>query len=371
MIAIEADSIFAPRRWGLSVETIAGLGERLQQVWERFRPCFKSRTQDPSVHAWTYLNGLLKMETKRNYANIARRVQGPADDGQALQNFMSDAPWDAQGVFDQIQRELQAHVALRGGMLTLDETADEKAGDQSAGAARQYLSRFGKLDLGQVGVALGYYKDGIWALVDATLFLPEAWFAETRSALRQQLHIPSKLDFATKATLGLQLIQHARKNGLEFEVVGCDALYGRNSLFRASLHALPCVYLASVPYNTRVYLQEPIVGQKPLSTGQVGRPARHAQVLNGVRPQRVDSLTQHPDWRWQTLELRPSGPSARTGRCTVNGCCCAASRMTPSVTRSAMRRQTPHSSAWRTGAVSVTSPNASFRMPSRKAVGLS
>ena len=59
------------------------------------------------------------MDTKRNYATIARRVQGSAGaDGQALQNFMSDSPWNAQGVFDQIQREVQARPALRGGMLT-------------------------------------------------------------------------------------------------------------------------------------------------------------------------------------------------------------------------------------------------------------
>lgn len=299
MIAIEADSIFAPRRWGLSAETITGLGERLHQVWERFRPRFKSRTQDPSAHAWTYLNGLLKMDTKRNFANIARRVQGPADDGQALQNFMSDAPWDAQGVFDQIQRELQARPALRGGMLTLDESAAERAGEQSAGAARQYLSRFGKLDLGQVGVALGYYKAGTWALVDATLFLPEAWFAETHADLRQRLHIPPSASFATKANLGLQLIRHARQNGLGFEVVGCDAFYGKNSLLRAALDALPTVYLATVPYNTRVYVQEPVVGQKASSA------AVHAQILNGVKPERVDRLSQQPGWHWQTLELRP------------------------------------------------------------------
>ena len=138
---------------GLSAEAIADLGERLHRVWERFRLCFKTKTQDPSAHALTYLRGLLHMETKRNYANIARRVNGLSDDGQALQNFMSDSPWEPQGVFDQIQREVQARPALRGGMLTLDESGDERAGDQSAGAARQHLGRFGKVDLGQVGVA--------------------------------------------------------------------------------------------------------------------------------------------------------------------------------------------------------------------------
>jgi SRSO17 transposase len=305
MMVIEADSVYAPRRWGLSAEAIADLGERLHGVWERFRLCFKTKTQDPSAHALTYLRGLLHMETKRNYANIARRVNGRLDDGQALQNFMSDSPWEPQGVFDQIQREVQARPALRGGMLTLDESGAERAGDQSAGAARQHLGRFGKVDLGQVGVALGYYKEGTWALVDASLFLPEHWFDDAHADLRKKLHIPSKADFATKPSLGLQLIEHARQNGLAFEVIGCDSLYGRNSLFRAALDTAHCLYLADVPCNSLVYLAEPLLGVPPTPAGKVGRPFAQTQVLNAVQSQRVDSLSQHPDWRLQLLDVRP------------------------------------------------------------------
>jgi len=53
-------------------------------------------------------------------------------------------------------------------MLTLDESGDECAGEKKAGAARQYLGREGKVDLGQVGVGLGYYAADVWAMVDAT-----------------------------------------------------------------------------------------------------------------------------------------------------------------------------------------------------------
>lgn len=70
-------------------------------------------------------------------------------------------PWSAQAVFDQIQAEIRERPELQGGMLTLDESGDKCSGQQKAGAARQYLGRLGKVDLGQVGVGLGYYKDGI------------------------------------------------------------------------------------------------------------------------------------------------------------------------------------------------------------------
>ena len=107
------------------------------------------------------------MDTKRNYANIARRVIDPTDDGQNLQQFMSDSPWSGEKVFGQIQAEIQERPELKDGILTLDESGDERAGGNSAGAARQYLGRLGKVEMGQVGVALGYYAANIWTMVDA------------------------------------------------------------------------------------------------------------------------------------------------------------------------------------------------------------
>ena len=111
-------------------------------------------------------------------AIIARRVIDPTDDGQNLQQFMSDSPWSGSEVFKQIQTEIKERPELQDGMLTLDESGDERAGGQSAGAARQYLGRLGKVEMGQVGVALGYYADEIWAMVDAELYLRQILVGE-------------------------------------------------------------------------------------------------------------------------------------------------------------------------------------------------
>ncbi len=112
----------------------------------------------------------------RTQVNIARRVIDPTDDGQNLQQFMSDSPWSGEEVFKQIQTEIKERPELQDGMLTLDESGDERAGGQSAGAARQYLGRLGKVEMGQVGVALGYYAANVWTMVDGELYLPESWF---------------------------------------------------------------------------------------------------------------------------------------------------------------------------------------------------
>ena len=187
---VVAHDVFDPERWGLPPEAVADLADRLRRVWIRFQVCFKTKTRDPSEYAWVYLRGVLTMATKRNFANIARRVIAPEDDGQNLQQFMSDSPWSGQEVFAQIQAEIRQRSELCGGMLTLDESGTDCAGDQSAGAARQYIGRIGKVEMGQVGVALGYYQADAWMLVDAELYLPEGWFDKAHAKLRKRWHIP-------------------------------------------------------------------------------------------------------------------------------------------------------------------------------------
>src|SRR5437660_202743 len=77
------------QRWGLPLEAVHSLGRKLFDCWDRFHHCFTTRTRDTSPFAHIYLQGLLLMPDERNYANIARRIIGPDDDGQALQQFMS------------------------------------------------------------------------------------------------------------------------------------------------------------------------------------------------------------------------------------------------------------------------------------------
>jgi hypothetical protein len=52
------------------------------------------------------------MQTKRNYANIARQVIDPKEDGQNVQQFMSDSPWEAQAVIQKVQQEIAGTVGL-------------------------------------------------------------------------------------------------------------------------------------------------------------------------------------------------------------------------------------------------------------------
>ena len=314
---INEPNVFDRQSWGLPKEAVSDLAGRLRRIWSCFRDCFKTKTRDTSENAWVYLRGLLTMETKRNYSNIVRRVVGLDEDGQDLQQFMSDSPWAGEKVFVQIQTEIQQRPELAGGMLTLDESGDECAGDQKAGAARPYLGRAGKVDLGQVGVMVGSYQNEVWALVGAELYLPEVWFDPAHAELRKRWHIPAERTFATKPQLGLELIRQARTNGLEFAVVGMDSLYGRDGQMRADLDAAHFGYMADIPADTQVYRHLPVVGIPETPAGKHGRPFSRPQVLNDVEPLAVRTLVGHPDFALRPLALRHTERGLLTYECAA------------------------------------------------------
>lgn len=297
-----AHEVYDPQRWGLSAEAVCTLGKRLYAFWERFRSCFKTCTRDTSAHAFTYLRGQLTMDTERNFANMARTLTG--NDGQALQHFMSHSSWSGQGVFKQIQAEIKATPALaQGGTLILDESADEKAGTHNVGASRQYNGRMGKVDVCQVDTCLTYANGGVWTMVDGELFLPEEWFGPAFAQRRKELGIPADRCFETKIQLGMKMIKRAKAHGLPFELLACDALYGRDGQFRAALDAEGVRYAAQVPADTQVYLQEPQVGIPP-KRGKRGRPRTRLRVLSDHLPQAVRAVARSDQTVWQQVRVR-------------------------------------------------------------------
>jgi SRSO17 transposase len=102
------------------------------------------------------------MKGERHFAGIGREA---GVEGQNIEHFMSESPWSGpapycdrgEAVCRQVQDELKARPELlSGGVLRVDESADEKAGDKVAGAGKQYHGRMGKVETSQVGVLLSY-----------------------------------------------------------------------------------------------------------------------------------------------------------------------------------------------------------------------
>jgi len=268
--------------WGLSQETIDELGDELVSFHQEFAPLFTTTTRDVSEHAFTELKGSVLMDGKRTYTGVARKIVDPLNDGQNLQHFMSDSPWESQRIFDAIQGQIGACPELQGGMLNVDDSGNDCSSVQKAGAQKQYLGRLGKVDVGQVGVVVSYYHDGIWSLVDAELFLPESWFEEEKKKEWKRLHIPEDREFSSKLEIGKSKIDHAIEQGLPFEVVGADTWYGQDGSFRDHIAARGTLYMVSIPYDTTVYLEKPVVGVPETPARHRGPRYRNERVLEGV-----------------------------------------------------------------------------------------
>src|SRR5215510_1512101 len=250
--------VFNPSAWGLPSAEIKTLGQRLYQFWERYADCFETTTRDASHYALGFLSGLLRMTTERNFSNIARTM---GESPQNVQHFMTNSPWSGQEVLQQIREEVAAKPAFaKSGALILDESADEKGSEKTVGAGRQHNGRLGKIDMSQVGTFLAYAHSGDWM-----------W------------------------------IERVSSEGLLFEVVCCDTLYGRSFWLRRKLSEAKLIYCADVPANTQVYLEKPAVDVPPHLKGR--RKAK-PRVLSEEKPMEVRQISGLGETVWRQVEVR-------------------------------------------------------------------
>src|SRR5947209_9484001 len=203
----------------MTEDEVRAAAERLVQFHERFAPLFgKEQAQD---HAYTYVKGLMVCPERKSIEPIALNV----GDGQvsALQKFVNIAPWDHGDVQAEVQSvfadDLVPTAAGRPAVVVgvVDESGFSKKGNHSAGVARQHNGRLGKEDNCQVGVFLVGVTPGGAALLDHRLYLPEeTWCEDTQACrdLRDKVHIPQEVGFATKPQMAAGLIRMTMALGL-------------------------------------------------------------------------------------------------------------------------------------------------------------
>ena len=217
-----------------------------------------------------------------------------------MQHFMSNSPWSGPLLISKVREEVGYQDEFQSGsMLLIDESADDKAGNRSVGAGRQYNGRRGKIDNCQVGVFLGYANQGYHTWVDGEIFIPESWFEEQSDQRRRQAGIPHERQFQTKPQLGWQMIQRVQAEALPFEGVAFDALYGQNPWLRDQVGSVGLEYYADIPANIQVYLEPPTIGLPDNPR------AKKLRVLS-PKAVRVDHLGRDPEMFWRTITLRPS-----------------------------------------------------------------
>lgn len=275
------------------------LGERLSEFYEEYRPYLQTQTRDTSDYGFWYLSGLLRLEAKRTMANIGR--QTPVGE-QNMHHFMSNSPWSGVGLVDAIQRKVKERPEFqKETMLLIDESADEKGGEYSAGAGRQHNGRLGKVEMSQVGVFLTLASPSLSSWIDGELFIPEAWFKAEGAERRAKAGIPTDRAFQTKPQLAWKMIQRAVANEVPFEGVAMDTLYGRSKKLRADLAEAGLEYYADVPADTQVYLSPPRLVYRQTKQGK-----RAKRPLRLGRPYEVRTLLEYPHLLYHQITIRPS-----------------------------------------------------------------
>jgi SRSO17 transposase len=164
--------------------------------------------------------------------------------------------------------------------------------------------------MSQVGVFVAYANLSqadrlIWTWVDGELYLQEHWLIPEMAQERQRVGIPLEREFETKIELGWKTIERVKANGLPFEAVACDDLYGQSSWLRDKLNEAEIVYMADVPRNTQVYLDKPVLGVPEPIPGHRGRKPSRIRVLNSVKPFKAYQVAQLVDTIWEQIRLRP------------------------------------------------------------------
>jgi len=205
-------------------------------------------------------------------------------DMQSLTHFISNSPWEWDPVIQRIGADTSREFEGREGRIGLlvDESGWRKSGTHSVGVGRQYLGNLGKVDNGQVAVFVSVVQDTYVGIIDTRLYLPEAW---TWDAARcRKAGIPAdKIQFQTKPELALEMVRAARKNGVRYDWVGGDGLYGHDSAFRYALEDDGECYLLDVHNDDTVYLEAPspyIPAPKP---GRGRTPTRYQVDEKGLK----------------------------------------------------------------------------------------
>src|SRR3954447_5231175 len=115
----------------------------------------------PARWAGVYLQGLLLNGERKSIEPLSRRVALPdglasRDPEQALQQFVSQSPWDHEAVLRRYRAHLAASFASPDAVFVIDDTTFPKQGKHSVGVQRQYCGALGKKANCQAAVSVHY-----------------------------------------------------------------------------------------------------------------------------------------------------------------------------------------------------------------------
>ena len=239
--------------WGMDAASF----ERVYDSFQRFHGFFAASfgRKQWREHSRNYLRALLvQAQERRNAENLSESVGISA---RAMQRFLTEARWSDDTVIGRLQEYLAPRLGHPEAVWVFDGSDFPKQGRKSAGVARQYCGRLGKVANCQAGMFLAYVSPLGRALVDKGLYLPKSWTSDPGRCAGAGVP-EARRGYRSKTELALELLERALQLGhLRAEWVAGDDAFGMSPFFRDGLAALGMRYVLDVPGSTPVWPLEP------------------------------------------------------------------------------------------------------------------
>ena len=259
-----------------------------------------------------YVAGLLLPGQRKSIGPMAERL---GVDGQQLQQFVTDSPWDEQEIWRGIAREVVPSLEPIEAWV-VDETGWLKQGEHSVGVAAQYCGAVGKKAHCQVSVEVVVSDGCVAAPIAGRLYLPEGWAKD--AVRRAKAGVPAGVFFQTKIEIALDLIREALTHGVPRAPVLADSLYGDSTDFRETLRGLDCEFFVQASGLKQKAWSEPVVTERKTRRYHVVAATPPSQTLAEIAAgfqasawqacqwKAADGQTRHTRLAWQRVYLAHS-----------------------------------------------------------------
>jgi SRSO17 transposase len=197
---------------------------------------------------------------KRNGWTIAEHVGDRTPD--RMPRLLNRASWDTLAAMSEVRRFAAAGLAgaarrgrRRGGLVigAIGETGQEKTGTATAGVKRQYMGCAGRVATGINAVHLSYVREKTGhALAGARQWIPREQIEDPVASL--VMGLPLDLEFRTKGQLAIDICAGCYADGLAFDFICGDEVYGSCTGLRAFFEAQGQAYVLRVASSFMITL---------------------------------------------------------------------------------------------------------------------